>query len=127
MQLQRALFTHNTPYDGGNFYRLKMVSNYGNAEYSKTVAISNRCNEKSVIINPNPVVENQVAKVMLKGYAGSLKGELLSISGQLVKSYVLKNGLNIVPIEKVAQGTYMLRVTELSTGETESFKLVVIK
>lgn len=120
-------FTHNTPYDGSNFYRLKMVSNYGNAEYSKTVAIKNRCNEKSIKIHPNPVIEKQLLTVNIAGYAGTLKGELLAISGQLLRTYSMKNGTNTLPIENISQGTYLLRVTELASGAAESFSVIVIK
>lgn len=120
-------FTDKTPLDGQSFYRLKMISNDGLIEYSNVAPINNKCNAKSVRIYPNPVVENQQFGVFVNNYKGTVKGEILSVSGQLVQSVTLTNGTNTLAIAGLKQGTYMLRVTEVSTGETESFKVVVIK
>jgi hypothetical protein len=121
-------FTHNKPFDGYSFYRLKMVANDGHVEYSNIVTVNNKCNDKSVRIYPNPIVENQSLGVYISGaYVGTIKGELMSISGQLMRSFTLQKGTNILAVKGLAQGTYMMRVTEVSTGENESFKVVVIK
>ena len=120
-------FTDKAPLDGKSFYRLKMISNDGLIEYSNVAPINNKCNAKSVRIYPNPVVENQQFGVFVNNYKGKVKGEILSVSGQLVQSFTLLNGTNTPPVKGLAQGTYMLRVTEVASGETESFKIVVIK
>ena len=121
-------FTDTRPLDGYSFYRLKMVANDGHVEYSNIVTINNKCNAKSVRIYPNPVVENQSLGVYISGaYVGTIKGELMSMSGQLVQAFTLQKGTNTLAVKGLAQGTYMMRVTEVSTGENESFKVVVIK
>jgi len=120
-------FTDKAPLDGRSFYRLKMISNDGVIEYSDVVPVNNKCNDRSVRIYPNPVVENQQVGVYLNNYKGTVKGEILSVSGQLIQAHTLTNGTNTLTVTGLKQGSYMLRVTEVSTGETESFKVVVIK
>jgi len=120
-------FTDKKPFDGYSLYRLKMIANGGTAKYSDVVTVNNKCNTKSVRIYPNPLVENQQFGVYISGYTGTLKGELMSMSGQLVQSFTLRNGTNTLAIKGITQGSYMLRVTDASSGASESFKVVVIK
>jgi hypothetical protein len=51
----------------------------------------------------------------------------MSMSGQLIQTFKLHNGTNTLAIQGVTQGSYMLRVAEISSGANESFKVVVIK
>jgi len=120
-------FTDKKPLDGYSFYRLKMIANSGEVEYSGIVTINNKCNPKAVRIYPNPLVENQQFGVYISGYTGTLKGELMSMSGQLIQTFTLHNGTNTLSIKGVAQGSYMMRVTEASSGANESYKVTVIK
>lgn len=120
-------FTDKKPFDGYSFYRLKMIASNGHVEYSNVVTVNNKCKEKSVRIYPNPLVENQQFGVYISGYTGTLKGELMSMAGQLIQTFKLHNETNTLAIQGVTQGSYILRVTEISTGANESFKVVVIK
>lgn len=120
-------FIDKKPFDGYSFYRLKMIATSGKVEYSDVVTINNKCNPKSVRIYPNPLVENQQFGVYIQGYTSALKGEIISMSGQLIQTVTLHNGTNTLSIPGVGQGSYMLRVTEISSGAHESFKVVVIK
>jgi hypothetical protein len=106
------VFNHSKQ-SGKAFYRLKMIDNDGSFKYSKIVPIAVACNEnKFVKVFPNPVIINQRLTVNVVGYDVAVKGELFSATGQLVKSYTLKNGSNTIPIENVAQGFYTLRISE---------------
>jgi hypothetical protein len=109
------------------YYRLKIIDVDGNIAYSRIVSVDTKCNgTKSVSLYPNPVTASQNLSVIISGYEGSIKGELLSMSGQSIRTYSLKNGTNTLSVDKLAQATYMLRVTD-AAGETESFRVVVIK
>jgi hypothetical protein len=112
---------------GRGYYRLKMINNDGSYSYSKILILDPKCNSQSIKIHPNPVIEKQLLTVNIAGYEGTLKGELLAISGQLLRTYSMKNGTNTLPIENITQGTYLLRVTELASGAAESFSVIVIK
>ncbi len=109
------------------YYRLKVIDKNGQFTYSKIVAINTVCNgKKTISLYPNPVTANQNLTVIASGYEGTVKGELVSVSGQVIKTYSLRNGTNTLPIENLAQSTYMLRVTDAS-GQAESFRVVIIK
>lgn len=109
------------------FYRLKTVDFDGNVSYSKVVSIDTKCsNAKTISLYPNPLTVNQNLTVIATGYEGSIKGELVSMSGQVIRTYSLRNGTNTLPVDKLAQANYMLRVSDAS-GESESFKVVIVK
>lgn len=109
------------------YYRLLIVDRDGTVSYSKIVTVETRCTgKKSINVYPNPLTVNQNLNVVATGFEGSIKGELVSMSGQIVRTYVLKNGSNVLPIDKISQATYMLRVSD-AAGDAENFRLVIIK
>jgi uncharacterized repeat protein (TIGR01451 family) len=120
-------FTDKAPSDGYNFYQLKIVDIDGKVSYSSTAIVRSGCSNKTISIHPNPVTVNNKLTVIIKGYSNNLKGELIDISGKILRTYSLKNGSNTVLVESMAQGNYVLRVTDASNGVAESFKVVVIK
>ena len=108
------------------FYRLKVVDIDGQFSYSRIVSVDTKCSGvKTISMYPNPLTANQALTIIASGYEGSIKGELVSMSGQVIRSYSLKNGTNTLPVDKLAQATYLLRVTDAS-GESESFRVVII-
>ena len=112
---------------GRGYYRLKVIDIDGQVSYSRIVSVDTKCNgTKSVSLYPNPLTASQNLNVIVTGYEGSIKGEMVSMSGQVIRTYSLKNGTNTLPVDKLAQATYMLRVTD-AAGQSESFRVVVIK
>jgi hypothetical protein len=112
---------------GRGFYRLKIVDIDGQVSYSRIVSVDTKCNGiKSVSLYPNPLTASQNLTVIVSGYEGVIKGEMVSMSGQVIRTYSLKNGTNTLPVDKLAQATYMLRVTDAG-GEAESFRVIVMK
>lgn len=125
--IQRSYsFTDYTPGYGYNYYRLKMVSRNGEYMYSDIVTMLSKCNGKSVKLHPNPVTENNNLSVLLGNYGSKVKGELVSAAGVVMRTYTLKNGNNVISVDGVTQGAYMLRVTD-TNGQAESFKVVIVK
>lgn len=115
----------NAQGNGRGFYRVKMVDLDGQVSYSNILSVDTRCNgTKSVSLYPNPLISGQQLSVIVSGYEGSIRGELVSLSGQTVRSYSLKNGTNTLPVDKLAQATYLFRVSD-ETGATESFRVVI--
>jgi hypothetical protein len=112
---------------GKVFYRLKIVDNDGSFIYSKVIRIVTNCNNtKAVKVYPNPVITNQLLNVNITGYDASVKGDLYTATGQLVKSFILKNGKNELPVLNLAQGFYTLKISEKGQ-QTEIFKLSVLR
>jgi hypothetical protein len=113
--------------NGKMYYRLKIIDNNGSYNYSKIIPVSAVCDEKKFVkLYPNPVIINQILKVIITGYDTSAKGDLYAANGQLIRSFVLKNGTNNLAIENLAQGFYTFKVSENGTI-TEAFKLSVLK
>jgi len=120
-------YEFNTSQESGKaYYRLKIIDLDGTFTYSKVVPIVTSCTDKLVKIFPNPVKQDQLLNVNISGYNSSVKGELFTSLGQLVKSYVLKNGANPLSVENLSQGFYTLRVSE-NGSITETFKLNILK
>lgn len=120
-------FTDNAPSNGYNYYRLKMVDVNGKISYSSVVTVKSNCDSRTIKIHPNPVTVNNNLTVIIDGYTGNLKGELMDVSGKVIRTFSLKNGTNVLPMEMLAQATYLLRVTEQSSGAVKSFPVIVIK
>ena len=112
---------------GKTFYRLKIIDNDGSFIYSKVIRVVTNCNaDKRVKVFPNPVNTNQILKVNITGYTGNVKGDLYTATGQLVKSYILKNGSNDLSVLNLPQSIYSLRVSEKGQ-QTEVIKVSVIR
>jgi len=110
-----------------SFYRLKMIDIDGKFLYSKTMSLSTNClGKQTITIHPNPVVENQKLSVIVNGYDNLLKGELFTVSGQLLATYTLKEGTNTIELNNRPMGTYSLRVSA-GNQVAKSFKVVVVK
>jgi hypothetical protein len=104
-----------------------MIDRDGQFSFSKIVSVDTKCSgKKTITMYPNPLVANQNLTVIASGYEGAVKGELVSVSGQVIRTYNLKNGTNTLPVDRLAQATYMLRVSDAS-GDIESFRVVIMK
>jgi hypothetical protein len=118
-------------YDQGTskgYYRVKIIDIDGKVAYTKIASAETRCTGvKTVSMYPNPLTANQNLTVVASGYTGNIKGELVAVNGQVIRTYGLKNGTNTLVIDNLAQGTYMLRVTEVSSGDAESFRVLIVK
>lgn len=96
-------FTHDSPLNGLNYYRLVQRDLDGKAYYSKIInlLISN----PNFNVYPNPVY-NGVS------YINSAKGEFLNIfdnSGRFVKKVYLKAGINKIDVASLKKGVYYLK------------------
>jgi len=112
---------------GRGFYRLKIIDKDGTVTYSKYISVDASCSgKKTVSLYPNPLSANESLTVIASGFEGNIKGELVNMAGQVMRTYSLKNGTNTLPVEKIAQATYMLRVSD-AAGDGETFRVVIIK
>lgn len=120
-------FTDDAPASGYSYYRLKVTSLNGEVTYSSVLTLHSKCKGTTVRLHPNPVSENNNLTIVTAGYTGGIRGELLTLSGTVLRGFKLVNGTNTLRIEGIAQGTYTLRVTDVSSGDAQSFKVIVIK
>ena len=119
-------FTYNQGNSKG-FYRLKTIDKDGTYTYSNAIAITTSCaGAKGIKLYPNPVQTNQTLSISISGYEKQLRGELISATGQVVKTMTLRNGTNTLMLTNLSQGFYTLRVSE-NGGFSEAFKINVMK
>ena len=114
---QRYSFTHNTPQNGINYYRLKQVDFDGTSDYSPIEAVSIKQESKAqVLVFPNPTSDWTFIKftngtTLTKVNVWNLQGQQLK---QNLTIITRDNGSFGVNLESLAQGVYWL---ELHTSE----------
>lgn len=91
---------------GKQYYRLKQIDNNGQFEYSKTINLVIEYLNKEVVIFPNPV-DNQFTIINGKGTV-----TIYNMMGQPIKSLIINDVRDIIPVGDLAKGQYILEVIE---------------
>lgn len=117
-------FTDASPLNGENYYRLKMVDKDGKFEYSvvRTVNFS-AASDTYVSVYPNPFTEKVMVKLNVTN-AGTAMIMVYDNSGKIVRSQAAPvakgdNILTVKGLEKLAVGTYIIRINDGSRIITE--------
>lgn len=113
-------YTDAQPAAGTNFYRLKPVDNDNRFEYSNIVKI-NFAKAFTVWLSPNPA--NDYVTVNLSGTQQPVSLQLVNAGGKVMKSVIVRNGLNRVALDGLSKGLYVARFTGLNDSYTE--KLII--
>jgi len=105
----RYNFLDNQPFNGINYYRLKLVNNDGSRAYSKIVHATVATTGFQVDAYPNPVSHNLNVKVK-----GAINGKgtvtLTDATGRLISTQdVDANGMVTINMQHLAQGLYMVK------------------
>jgi hypothetical protein len=106
-------FADNAPLAGINYYRLKMIDNYGNATYSKVVSVNNSGKGGRLALTPNPA--RDVMTVALSADRdGDVLVQVIDIVGRTVVSEKrsLAKGDNQLPVHvaHLPNGSYFINV-----------------
>lgn len=121
-------FADNTPAQGSNYYRLKMVAKNGNFTYSNIVIVN--FNLAVIEIYPNPATN----VVYLKNNMNFTNNEPIDVvlvdplGQRLFSTSVMTAGLTNIPVKfpiAVANGVYFLKAVN-STGQKQSWKLQIL-
>ena len=118
-------FNDKTPAAGNNYYRVKVVNKNGDKAYTNSITLQSGAFNTTVY--PNPV--KNVLHVTLSGSKESDYGfELMNMSGQVVyktkMEKVLQSTFTYHRNKSLVSGVYVLKVTNLSTGNIENYKVV---
>ena len=103
-------FTHRSPEQGVNYYRLKQVDFNGDYSYSitETVTFTNKF-EQGLKVYPNPVVNNLTVEATISDVS---KLSIHNIMGGVVNDwYIVSQSSNkvILNLENLAKGVYLIR------------------
>jgi membrane-bound inhibitor of C-type lysozyme len=112
-------YTHASPVDGVNYYRIKQVDNDGHYLYSKVVKVV-----KTAIVKLD-VYPNPFRSTFTINNASNKKGTLqvFGADGKVLLSTPIQPGANKVDGSRFAQGIYVWRVI-WADGEIVSGKIV---
>jgi hypothetical protein len=116
---QQYHFVHNTPSDGLNYYRLKMIDLDGTFAMSRIQSV--RLDTKgNIFIYPNPVVD-KLTVVSNGRNVGSV--EVMDLSGKKITEV---KSTSEVPVHRFPAGAYMLRII-FSDQSSEMRKFVIVR
>lgn len=111
-------YTHYTPADGNNLYRLKQTDQDGKFVYSNISKLA--FNDKILTVSPNPVTST----LSVSGLKQGMSLQLLNAFGQQVKMIpVNANSTVQVDMSGLQAGTYLLKATG-KNGESMSYKIL---
>jgi Secretion system C-terminal sorting domain len=120
-------FRDNSPADGNNYYRLKMVDKDGKTSYSKVVKVV--FNLAIMTLYPNPATD----KVYLKNNMLFTSNEQITVvminplGQQLLNKSINTNGLDLITVNfpsGIKSGVYYLKAIN-SKGQKQNWKIVI--
>jgi len=115
-------FIDNNPVTGVNYYRLKKVSTSGETSYSEIASITWKLTEQvQIAVYPNPV-----QKVLTVEAGTGAKSLSLSVFDMQGRKLIASEG-NQLNVEDLVAGTYMVKVSDLSTGNLLGTKKFIKK
>ncbi|MXN92819.1 T9SS type A sorting domain-containing protein [Flavobacterium sp. Sd200] len=104
-------------FEGGEFGSSVTVK----FKLEETAAVKNSAFKNAVKIYPNPSAG--IYNITVAGAYQNLDYQMYNVMGQKINSGKMTNG-STINISNAANGVYMLKVTEQSTGKEATFKLV---
>jgi hypothetical protein len=100
-------FTDTKPFNGVNYYRLRMINMDGAAQYSKVVNATVSGAAFGLAVYPNPV--NSELTVKAAAMAGNAVVEITDIAGRTILTRAVgANGIVAVPMDQLANGVYLV-------------------
>ncbi len=100
-------FTDLQPFNGTNYYRLKVIEKDGKVSYT-SIRILNWSNAVVISLFPNPTKDN----VTVTGLESGMVISLVSENGQVVKRMAAQNSTVQVSMAMLSSGAYYIQVTD---------------
>ena len=119
-------FTDDKPFNGMNYYRLKIISLNGLVDYSKTITLMNEYeSDFSSTFRPNPFTDQTILDLVTPEN-GDTRIEMYDLVGNKVEDKLVKTqkGYNLVKFEteKLSPGIYFVKVI---FGEQEKISRLI--
>ena len=121
----RHIYTDEYPFDGKNYYRLKMIDQDGSFSYSKIILLEDVL-KKEIHVYPNPA--NDFLSVDLSSLKeGKYNLTLTDVAGRKLYKAQPANILITIPLARMANGNYFLQVTDHDQNVLLMKKIVIVK
>ena len=91
-----------------HYYRLKQTDLDGTFHYSNIIALSDKTTSGEILLYPNPATESINLQIP-DGLLGQ-SYEIYNITGQFVKNGTLSGNFNVINLEALPQGFYVLLI-----------------
>ena len=114
-------FADNSPVNGANFYRLKIVSDNGMVKYSSVVKVLFGKTGRGVMISPNPAVTEFTVSARGSSYTNLV---ITDRSGRAVLQQRLSGNNNTIDVSRLPAGQYS--VTLFGAAEKTTEKLLIV-
>jgi hypothetical protein len=119
-------FFDQSPISGANYYRIKMIPLNGEVKYSNIVVVKLNSKGTSLVVYPNPVLDNSVQLQLSNWEKGNYNMTLFNQFGQQVLNRTINHiggsSTQTVALGTLAAGVYELR---LSNGTTVITKKLI--
>lgn len=114
------IFKDENPFSGINYYRILLKNTNGKYQYSSIVSavVGDETNNSTVTVYPNPAKD--VLYVM--NHLPNATLEIYDLQGILAVKQDLKNDLNIIPVQNLPMGNYIIRYG--NAQETKHVKFI---
>ena len=110
------------PFNGINYYRIKMDEPAGKSNYTKVVdATVKNGNSLNITASPNPV-RNSLGVAIYGTQTGNSYISVTDLTGKELKRVQLSGSTASIDLSSLAQGVYMLKYTD--DARTETMKIV---
>lgn len=113
-------YTHTTPVNGSNYYRLKQLDLNGKWNYSPVRQI--RMNASNISVYPNPARNN----ITVQGLAGNATIQIFDATGRRIKQVKSRSQLVSISISDLPEGTYHIVIID-DGGTSSTHKISKMK
>lgn len=111
-------------FPGVSQYRIAQVDIDGAVKYSNIQLVNSEQAAGQVHVYPNPSATGMVNVIL--PHQGNFDLALFDLSGRKLKEWKQVKESNL-PIDRLTQGTYILRVTDIEAGRTQSVRLLITR
>ena len=117
-------FNDLNTFRGVSQYRIAQVDIDGAVKYSNIQLVNSEQTAGQVHVYPNPSATGMVNVIL--PYLGNFDLALFDLSGRKLKEWKQVKE-NSISIDRLTQGTYILRVTDIEAGSTQSVRLMITR
>ena len=89
------------------YYRLRLVDNDGKFSYSNSISLFNK-GDGTVTVYPNPIKNKATLQINNRSLMNTV-AKITDINGRTVQTFIIKNNVEVVDMNMLPAGVYMLQ------------------